>query len=357
MIITLNFDPQTVPENSLPSLEATFLKLIEANFKGWHLAVINRTICDWALENLTLPEIYASHLKSIKEKYTTFGGILTAAQIYLSIEVGANILTKVDNQKFTIGHTNFLNSQYCDSPTKLILEDAPNDGAFYDLVFKTIRGSMFIPNYRFDVVHGGGNRTSQVFETNVRNQNISACIVDSDKSSPQCLYSATARQCITEENRFGTILGKVFVTPVREVENFIPMDIYLQIPCNQQFLADLDPIQEILNAEQPNPTFWYFLDVKEGIDGDSICRKNENGQISNSAMQWIQNKIELIFQSIQGANVRGFGTNALANCFNHQPTFKLLHKLFRSDEWKTEFASFFEQIIWYFCSSPKQSFT
>ncbi|EAP82539.1 hypothetical protein EE36_14008 [Sulfitobacter sp. EE-36] len=223
----------------------------------------------------------------------------------------------------------------------LLLENATNDGDLYIELFSHEARRRGIRSLAYEVANGGGGTTFQEVYRLAKLQHVVVCICDHDKLSPYSQNSETFRKAASTA-KHSDLVGTVVTTPGREVENFLPLDLVLDIVPNfpidqRKKLEDLITVQ---GPVQPRDCLWLFFDVKEGICSNKLLKKCK----SIDAQRWAEEKYKIDLQ-VDKIAITGFGETVVAQLLDDGALLAKLYKFTRSQYWLHHFAPWFDAFL------------
>ena len=358
MIFYLKCTVADLTATSKDELEEVVSKLIDSDRYGRHYFVLNRKLCDWIKSNLNLSEHDRAHLVSIREQYAVRGGLLDVAYTYVKVVLGDTAVSLKSTNSFVIGHKQLIEGSYLLTQGGLVVEDIDTDYELYLQIFSETTKISNIPSFSVDAVHGGGSKTHSVFNNEICKRRVVVCIVDHDKLAPADKKSPTARKVErihTRRNLDRTcsdecFIGLGIVTIGRELENYIPYHLLKVIDEYRDYpdYGTLDEIVHQIGKISTETCYWQYFDIKDGINGEKLRLKKNNGDISYNVFDWICGRIGCEPQNIEEYSVKGFGdgvVNAFLSCPQARSGF---HKFVRSDYWQFAFGNYFERLLWFF---------
>lgn len=145
-------------------------------------------------------------------------------------------------------------------PCKLLCEDS-QDGKIYVEYFNAIlklENKAIPADIKFNILHGGGSRTPQIYKEEFNLNSLVLCIVDNDSKEPDGKGNYwTKLQSVGECNyaKFRVVCG-------HEIENSIPISMLSDI-CISTDNTALYKI--VLKSVESNLIFHLYLDFKKGI--------------------------------------------------------------------------------------------
>jgi hypothetical protein len=210
-----------------------------------------------------------------------------------------------------------------------------------------------VKHYCFKAVNGGGTAITANFRAELRNQNITVTVVDSDKLAPCDSCSATKTN-LQREAAAQTFLGVLCETPCREIENFIPFSILKNF--SKKICPNykcFDDIENLLNSEKSSDiknSIWLYLDLKEGIKSEKL-----NSITNVYVRDWLSKKFKCENNVFEDIEIEGFGPSVLRQFLNCGEALSSFSKYIMSEIWKKEFYEFFDIIYWHFVACQKES--
>ena len=339
-----------------------FSALVNADRFGRHFFVSQRAICNWALENLQLSNQDSARLQAVREEFAVRSDLLRLAHSSVKINIGNAPVSLDGEHHFRIGHKKLMTGQYLSTKTSFVVEDIMTDCVLYEFILKEAQKIPNIPSYSFDPIHGGGERTCDVFISEIAKKRIVVCIVDRDSMAPMGPKSNVANNVITCHSRMNledfsgnrSFIGLGTITVGRKLENHIPYHLIRLLPQYRAYphSAELDGIVCQNEATQAEECFWQFFDVKKGLSGIQVKQLWVNGTLSMDAIQWICGKIGCEVTEIEGKRLKGFGDRVIQAFSQNHEALSGFHEFVRSNYWRCVYGNFFEILLWYF-AAPK----
>lgn len=363
MIISLPQSPEELATHDKGEIEDLFCRLIEADRRGRHFFILSRSSAKWALKELSLSSKQVSHLTSLGESYSVRGGLPEAAENRLLICLSDQAVSKDENGTFYIGVRSFLRGSYSEASTALVLEDLVSDAKLYAHIFNEARKLTNVPSYSFEPIHAGGSRILPVFEAEVAKEKVVCCIFDTDQKTPISGRGATANGVISFHRRRNVdsngadapFVGHIFPSVGHELENVIPYSIAKSlVALDHNSLSFLDSSVDQSFPKAEAECFWLYFDLKNGINGESLLSKEQNGQLSTEAVDWICDKLTITRAELSKVDVSGFGSN-IAKLFLDSPAaLRTFHDFCRTEYWKRIFLPKFDEALWYFAAPVRE---
>ena len=286
MIVELSpqFDDQwtggEIAEEELLSLS----RLLDAHADGRHIFVPTRASVPRLVSDERLSRRQQAAAQRIGEELSALRGQAKAAHFtVLAVPNEPPVSTRA-NQSFLVPLTYF-EAPEATSPTRFIVENSQYDGQFYltlcDSFADVLRQGR---NIRLDVTNGGGDTTGQVYRQNTLTVAPVICVIDSDRSCPQCPVGETAAHV---EEQVGGEVGRICraeILPVRSAENFIPSeiisDIYSDnIDLSQRYEAvQRLEVQAAQRKDDPSDQLIRFANYKTGLRKSFLFGASEEGR-------------------------------------------------------------------------------
>lgn len=347
MIIHLNdtvSNIECIPKNAAENL---FTELARSSLKGYHIVIIDRDLCDWAQQNLDLGQRNKAKIQKIGQNFAQKSSLLANSGSTLKVKLNQLPLDEYRPHHYKIGYRDFLKSHFFE-PTKLLVENATNDGAFISLILNSIKKRYPVKTLKINISHGGGGNIKQNFERLIDDRYIVCCITDSDRNSPHDTISSTAKEVLRIHNKIN-FAGCLVILENREIENFIPLDIISHNSLFPQY-EDFTKLYKILDNQtilEKLDCFWLFFDIKKGVDGKKI-----SGLTNNETRKWLNDKIKIISSSIETINISGFGDRLIPIFLRNERCTSEFVEFTNSKYWATHLEDTFRQAYWYFVSDP-----
>lgn len=139
--------------------------------------------------------------------------------------------------------------------------------------------------------HGGGGSTTCNELDNLlsRKLNHIFCFLDSDKESPTCNDTPTAKKCITSINQNSWLGMYASTDQFREAENLIPTSLLEKI---ESFpMSNLKKIREI--EEKHQIIFYNYIDIKNGLTKKFLDKINKTESPKKVFWNHIFDKLEI----------------------------------------------------------------
>jgi hypothetical protein len=205
-----------------------------------------------------------------------------------------------------------------------------------------------IPAIAMNVAHGGGEDIITQFRRLTHEGRAVVCSADRDTFRRDGGDSAKVRSLRRVLEEEGWRLARLFVTPGREVENFLPLSIFRELPCwHTNPSRDLFLQVATHCGEYTGIGFWFDVDLKNGLS------EGEWNQLSDRERQLISEALRRGGHTRNPPKVAGFG-DRIVQCWMALPHgIALLAEVMKTTEWRNAFAEFFELFCWFFAGRPR----
>jgi len=225
MIISTAAAFDSLSPDELRKFDVCFENLLLAHKSGWHCFVPSRTIIGYLMSSDQLSARQRAFVESeILGKYASLSG--AAKDAWVRIEASPINPDGFGTETTIVVPMNaFLDINNC-KESRLLVENRDSDGRFLLTLCDVFRAEFrHYAAVRFNLVHGGGVTTDKVLEAFIAEARPTICVVDSDRSTPNCGLGETAEavERVIKQRLYGTVV--VHVLEVRELENLIPLDI------------------------------------------------------------------------------------------------------------------------------------
>ena len=167
-----------------------------------------------------------------------------------------------------------------------------NDAKFLNFTAKhfQLTSAEYKPFTLINHFHGGGGSTTCNELDNLlqRKLNHIYCFLDSDKVSPSCNHTSTAKKCIKSINQNSWIGMYASTEQFREAENLIPNSLLEKI---EGFpVSNLKKIREF--EEKHKIGFYEYIDIKNGLTKKFLNKVNESNSPKKIFWDNIINKLK-----------------------------------------------------------------
>ncbi len=184
-----------------------------------------------------------------------------------------------------------------------------------------------------------------VLESLVHQKKLIVTLVDSDKNSPTSTETKKIDRLekVVKDNNWK--LSFVYSSPCREVENFIPLNTLLNLPCGHACGANEVFLNLEKQEEGTRETLYMFFDLKLGWDG-------VGEKMTDEERKWIKSKLALAGK-LDGMPVPGYGEKIIKQIKADGAHITTLRQHLVQRSWSDLFLSFFEGLWWYFIAAPQ----
>ena len=353
MIFDLDLQRSRLGEFDRQTLSTAVSELLRAHRLGLHLVIIRRELAQELSRTITLNEQDRATLARVREQYTQTGGLLAHANIFVRIgHYPHNTLRRIGD-RIEMSLDGLLDTRILDRAA-LLLEDAISDGDLFKFMIRNIRDVLRCPPLNYDVVHGGGARTSDIFEHCLADRRIICVVVDTDANAPSKARPAKIAELERRLLHSAWVGGVICPTPVREAENFLPLDLIANLPSARHRGDTLDlfrriGIQELGVGRNPADAHWLFFDIKEG------CCKDRVDKLAVEDRAWIEASLTSAGIDVRSYSFLGFGENVLSQLFASNSLCSQFRTLIRHPDWMLLFRSFFAGFVWSFVANARQA--
>ncbi|MFW2078679.1 hypothetical protein ACG94X_13360 [Acinetobacter sp. ULE_I010] len=175
----------------------------------------------------------------------------------------------------------------------VILGENLNDSKFLNFTAQHFQKTSndYKPFILINHFHGGGGSTTYNELDNLLNRKLNHifCFLDSDKESPTCLDTDTAKKCIRSINKNSWLSKFSSTNDYREAENLIPLSLLEKI---EQF--PLSNIQKIKQIEGKHQVLLYpYIDIKNGLTKKFLTKISQTQSQKKEFWHTILQKIAL----------------------------------------------------------------
>jgi hypothetical protein len=343
MIIHFDFSAAELAAAPQAVLEGCISEAIRAHRLGHHLLVINREASDYLRKNVSLNNVEITTIERLRSEFTQTADLIRRARVYLRIAaLPIGTMRKIGNAVEVSLDQAIRPSLF--EKTVLIVEDEISDGAFYQFLFANLRDIAGIPATQCDWVHGGGDRTIEVARNRVRDKRIVTVIVDTDVFSPVCSEPLKVSELKSVGRDEAWPLIFVRVTPCKETENLIPIEIVSMLDCAVERNEELVALREIEAKERtrsdPREAYWLYFDIKRGCDHLYLAGLHAN------AKTWTLDKLSHAGLGPEDFELRGFGNHVVPQVVRGNAACARLRDCIRRRDWLLVFGDFLADAMW-----------
>lgn len=350
MIIHIALTPLQMAAIPQEQLILGLSALMRAHRLGHHLVVAERDSAQWILDHIPLGAPDLAMIRSIGHQFTQNGALLESAKYLIRVDICPPEGPHKFDRGVIVPIEHFSDARLAE-PAILLVEDTGSDGLMYKFILECLKPLHQCKNLSFDILHGGGDRITKVFEEQLASGRMIACVVDSDRCAPCNAPPTKVVRLRRAAEEAGSSFTFVCNTPGREVENFIPLSVYLELKSDfdkgssknlLRIQKDEHPIDEL-------DRFWFFFDVKKGICSDDLPKILDDGWRS-----WIETRLSLTLNDLEDFRIAGFGEKVLAHFLDSQAHLAKFHDTLKTNEWRLVFWAFFDQLLWILFGGRRQ---
>lgn len=251
--------------------------LLNVHKQGWHIVSPSREVCQSLVRSEILSEDLMDFFKHhIQEKISTRSGQARSSQLVVVCKPNnSDQRTDYDNQ-VCVPLAVYANLDNC-SRSRLITENSDRDGklltSLCNLMSRELGSNLTLT---LECVHGGGSSVSRRYNDALQVFRPALCVVDSDRDYFNGPLGGTARNLSALHNPNVLPVIQLYVLPVRELENVIPISVLYDVYFNDphvrtkiQSLCDYILLRE--NGQQlVEGNVLSFFDMKNGITRSKI---------------------------------------------------------------------------------------
>ncbi len=299
--------------------------------EGKHSIIADRETLEIIVKCSDLPERTKRIYNNILNNVPKFKAYLSHISRYIEI-INPCDVSKIDSNSgkdiIQLPYTFFYDSETIQK--SILLCEHLQDTEFYQIIGQTFcKWNNVNIKLNFESRLGGGNTIATVYE-NIQNKNkrLCLCIVDSDKLSPDSSLGSTAKR-VREKDDNTFVTTQLYILPVREIENLIPLSILSEIISkNRNRENAFKQLEEIENSSVQE--IRKFLDIKEGtrlkkIVKEPISVKNfwndKLDKYVNDIDKWCHNNWSCTNEKSCNCQISlGFGENILENSITYLNT-------------------------------------
>ncbi|SIR41522.1 hypothetical protein SAMN05880590_12723 [Rhizobium sp. RU35A] len=345
MIIRWTHDdgfPATMVDDRLAEVAR---ELLRAHRRGHHLAVMDRDVAR-AIGSMDLSNKDKSLASRLGQEFTQTRNVHNSSKVYIEIINSFEKIVNVSDCCVKVSLGAAVESKIFD-PCALIVEDISSDGWLFELIFNTVSKRSSARKFDYELIHGGGQNANHVVKNTLKNRRITVAIIDSDKSSPLCSTEKKEKAFSELYKASGWGIGKTFLTPCRELENFVPNDILRILPSGilnkaNEYYLNISSAEEAGGVKASDKLEMY-ADFKSGIQM-LPCKLNKD------AASWMSERLKLACLD-ETLNIPGYGEKVIDQIKADGSLISEFVAAIRSKSWQDKFSSFFEEVLWYFVSN------
>ena len=253
----------------LGAIKRLGLSVVESNHLVSGDYDILKKVSEWFCNDFELSPLFSK----LVENYAT-QGIPSFINYYIEIVLG-NPIIRTDGKRIIAQlHPCDISRSENIAAASLIVEDL-NDACFYEHVLDWyIRRNKICANFKYDKVHGGGGRITDVIKEELGKKHVAISIIDTDKRYPT--YDINKKDTYKKCKRLGrrAVYYKFQPLDVHEIENLIPVNYIDKLPDWQTETGRIKRKSfEYLRAKAED--ILPYFDIKKGIRKDKIIEDVE----------------------------------------------------------------------------------
>lgn len=320
-----------------------FGEILRASRLGFHRIIFPRPVADWIIENLNLSEIDSSHLRRLRSEYTQLAGQIEQAPIFLSVVRNGDFRRPEGGCGLVVGIEVLVRGGYLQR-TALLLENAVNDGQFFDLIIQHEVKRITFGKVAYEVYNGGGATTAAELERLVTSQRIVTCVCDTDLKVPSGGRSSTYNSMMQKAASI-PLVGIAMGTPGSEAENFLPLSV-LQILYGNSHFDSCDFLASVMARQglcDSSDCFWLHFDFKNGW-ASVLPHLN-----TNNKRDWACRKLGVPEERLPDVVLSGFGNGIIPTFLNHDQAQAEFFRFTRSQYWIANFSDWLARLLWTVC--------
>ncbi|MNE00019.1 hypothetical protein D3C80_924140 [compost metagenome] len=349
MIIRWLYDSILEEIRDTARLQLVTAEILRSHRFGHHLVVIDRKLAIF-LNKLEISGEDKAMLNRLAGDYTQNGNIHLQAAVYIDIINSLTNEISRDPKSYSMSLGYVLNSRVLE-PTTLLLENLHNDGWLYDEIFKYVATKNRLISFKYTGTHGGGDDIPNILSAVIGEGRIALTLIDSDAAAPSSRPKDKLSRLKQVSQSVNPEISHIQSLPVREIENLIPLEVILKLPCaannstNEVLLRIRD--HEINNEHPLMDHFCLYFDYKVGIP---IPRP---GQLDDEETRWIRDKLRIGGIILGDEVVSGYGSTIVNQLRNANALTAAFHERIRHKDWVNRYLEFFSNLIWYFVSARR----
>jgi hypothetical protein len=354
MIVHFDLEEDRLAAIRKPLLQERVSSILRAHRSGAHLVIVSRQTGKWLAKNANkiLLDADRSTLHRLLQEITQSGDLVRRAPKLLRIGAQDTILGITDDRiiELPIDYEQF--ERILERPA-LVIEDIVSDGKVYEAVFQALaKKKGFWP--AFEAVHGGGNRAMTVALYKVREGRIVHVVLDSDKATPFSPDTKIARiQRLPKKHRNWPLLF-FDVTPGRELENILTVEVLALAAKTDTAKATLKHIKEISQREAeseiaPQCRYWLYFDFKSGLKKQHIT-----GRVNQKEKEWIESRLRLANLNRDLLPLAGLGKSLAVEVMQCVEWRNHFRRAILSNDWQSVYGEFVSKIVWTFAAPQQQ---
>lgn len=183
MLIHFAVTPERMASLPGSELDRPVSELCRSHREGYHLIVIDRTTATWILQKATLNRADSAMVSRLHGEATQSLDLINRAQRYIRIVDNARSSFRQVGNAIEMSLSDVKNIDVF-GKSLLLVEDSQSDGRLYELLMSSARDLRKFPNISTEIVHGGGDRPSDLLADKIKEKRIICVVDDSDCSWP-----------------------------------------------------------------------------------------------------------------------------------------------------------------------------
>lgn len=329
-------------------------EILRAHRRGYHLLVVDYDRSAWLLDNVSLSEPERATLKQVAAGYSQTAGLVHDARLFARIASCASDKVVRTSRSIEVSLSAMLKTRLLEQSV-LLVENAKSDGQLYTYILDALRPVIKAPRVSFDVMHGGGDDISSVFEMEIKKGRVLCCIVDSDCGFPGAPKSPKVHKIAGAVAAHDWKFALVKVLPCREIENLIPISVLHSLPCAIERYATVKVLLAIEQHEQLSGAavdggFWLYFDAKQGLVLDSA------EELPEAERSWITGKLRKAGIQDGQLPILGFGLRIVEQLLRSPKHLAEFNQKLKEANMRGFFIECFQEIVW-LGAAPVRSFT
>ena len=317
-----------------------FVYILNVSHEGIHRVFMERDLVLWVYENIKLYDKEKKQLFHVFVNSFKLGDKVNSLPCSMTITFTEKESIGRKGYKWNVSYLNFMSGLKL-SKIKLLVENEIYDGDFYFHIFQELANKNDeLGLLMFDPHHGDGKDfMKRLLPRLMERKDMVLCICDRDTD-----YSSKDRENEVmkayKKNITNEFFGFVAITPGREAENFLSLDIF-ELMYPQSDTKVLKEFIEQQNCTEKGKCFWLYFDTKakKGVYLSEILDDSPSSDLK----EYIQkNKPEK-------TKFEKFGDNSLKVFVNNSEAQQKFKEFIDSDYWQLHFQEWVEPILWYLC--------
>ena len=278
LIQLINFKPKTYSfENNLCKIQAAE-HIFLAHGQRKHIVLVDKEPLNDVISELTplggSTIKYAYDILMLRNETKGLRGIVS---IYIIVDFDSTLKLTTERKGnttiVTCSYKLFVDISKCGC-SRLLTENKDDFDMYIHLANfyakHTIDSKV---NVNFDLIPGGGSTIKSLFEHQKEKNELTLCLLDSDKKHPDSPYGSTAKSFSDKDISTITSLSQAHVLSVHELESIIPYEIIKDTIDNGTYSNDIQDHLDVLNCFSDTDFRRYFdhkkgLSIKTAIDLD-----------------------------------------------------------------------------------------